>query len=119
MAKSIGIDLGTTFSLVSTIVDGEVSILKKNADGRVPSALFVPEVYNATEGAPYLVGQAALNQATIEQGTLLLSTKRVIGKGLEGAKRLLAAGNRKMELIEDELHPFSRSKSQLVFFPDA
>ena len=102
MAKCIGIDLGTTFSLVSAVIDGEATILKKNVDGRIPSALFVPEVYTATDGAPYLVGQAALTQATIEAGTLLLSTKRVIGKGLEGAKRLLAAGNRKMELVEDE-----------------
>ena len=102
MAKCIGIDLGTTFSLVSTVIDGEATILKKNADGRIPSALFVPEVYTATEGAPYMVGQAALTQATREPGTLLLSTKRVIGKGLEGAKRLLAAGNRKMALIEDD-----------------
>ena len=79
MAKCIGIDLGTTFSLVSTVIDGEATILKKNADGRIPSALFVPEVYTATEGAPYMVGQAALTQATREPGIVLSTTW--IGKG--------------------------------------
>ena len=39
MAKSIGIDLGTTYSLVATVLDGEASILKRNVDGRIPSVL--------------------------------------------------------------------------------
>ena len=99
MSKSIGIDLGTTYSLVATVQDGEAQILKDNADGRIPSALFVAEQYEASQGAPYAVGRAALAKAKIEPGTLLLSTKRVIGKGYESAHRILAQSNREGQLL--------------------
>ena len=99
MTKSIGIDLGTTYSLVASVNEGTAQILKDNADGRIPSALFVPERYEAADGAPYSVGRAALAQAKIESGTLLLSTKRVIGKGFDSAQKILAQSHREAQLI--------------------
>ena len=42
MTKSIGIDLGTTYSLVASVNEGTAQILKDNADGRIPSALLYP-----------------------------------------------------------------------------
>ena len=73
MSKSIGIDLGTTYSLVATVQDGEAQILKDNADGRIPSALFVAEQYEASQGAPYAVGRAAPRGAQGKAGLGLAS----------------------------------------------
>jgi len=82
----LGIDLGTTYSLVALWRDGRPTILRPRGrdDGRIPSALHFPP-----GGAP-LVGWPARDRAVAEPGRTLLSVKRLMGRGLADARADLA-----------------------------
>jgi molecular chaperone DnaK (HSP70) len=82
----LGIDLGTTYSLVALWRDGRPTILRPKGrdDGRIPSAL-----HFAPSGAP-LVGWPARERAVSEPGRALLSVKRLMGRGVADALADLA-----------------------------
>ncbi|MFT4640934.1 MAG: molecular chaperone DnaK [Verrucomicrobiales bacterium] len=73
----LGIDLGTTNSLIGT-VDSGFPILLANAEGArsIPSAIYFP-----SEGDP-IVGQAALRQQALTPHRVVTSVKRLMGKRL-------------------------------------
>ena len=74
---AVGIDLGTTNSLVATVRDGKPVVLP-DAEGRVilPSAVrYLPE--NRVE-----VGSAATQAAATDPANTILSVKRLLGRGL-------------------------------------
>jgi molecular chaperone HscA len=96
MARGIGIDLGTTYSLVAVVKDGTPEVLRVDGDGRVPSAVFYAE--DVTAGA--MVGWEALAAARHKKGALLTSTKRFMGKGREAAAAHLEEGARTYKLVE-------------------
>jgi molecular chaperone HscA len=75
--RAIGIDLGTTNSLVATVRHGFPVVLA-DADGRplVPSV-----VRYAGDGT--VVGYAALEQAASDPRNTIMSVKRLMGRGLE------------------------------------
>ncbi|MGF1657258.1 MAG: Hsp70 family protein [Verrucomicrobiales bacterium] len=73
--KTIGIDLGTTHSLVSSIEDGFPLVLAdENGDRLTPSVVCFPTP-NRT-----LVGWPARRQALVDPGKTIQSIKRVIGR---------------------------------------
>ena len=74
MAKTIGIDLGTTNSVVS-IMEGDKPIVLTNAEGSrlTPSAV-------AFTGEERLVGQAAKRQAVTNPRNTVFSIKRFMGR---------------------------------------
>src|SRR5262245_55560467 len=83
----LGIDLGTTYSLVAVWSDGRPTILRPRGrpDGRIPSAVsFLPQ-------GPPLVGWPARERAAADPGSTLLSVKRFMGRGLEDARGDLAS----------------------------
>ena len=74
---AVGIDLGTTHTLVATVRDGAPQLLG-DAAGRelLPSAVYYP----AAGGA--VVGEEALSVSALEPERVVLSVKRLIGRGL-------------------------------------
>src|SRR3954453_6103789 len=78
MSKVVGIDLGTTNSLVAYVKDGvPVVIRDKSGDGLVPSVVSV-----APDGTVF-VGREAQRRLLIDAGRTAYSVKRFMGKGRE------------------------------------
>ncbi|MCZ6599083.1 MAG: Fe-S protein assembly chaperone HscA [Planctomycetota bacterium] len=73
----LGIDLGTTNSLVAIWRDGRPVVLRPDPrDSRIPSVIHFPE-----KGDP-IVGRAAREYALSEPGSNIFSVKRFMGRGL-------------------------------------
>lgn len=87
MAKVVGIDLGTTNSVVAAIEGGQPSVII-NAEGLRTT----PSVVAYTKKQELLVGQIAKRQAVINPENTFFSVKRFIGSKeseiSEGAKQL-------------------------------
>ena len=75
MSKVIGIDLGTTNSVVSVIEGGEPVVITNAEGGRT-----TPSVVAFTESGERLVGQAAKRQAVTNPRGTVFSAKRFIGR---------------------------------------
>ena len=75
MGKIIGIDLGTTNSVVA-FVEGGDPIVVENAEG----ARTTPSVVAFTDGGDELVGQAAKRQAVTNPTRTIFSIKRFMGR---------------------------------------
>merc|ERR1712063_161657 len=87
MAKVVGIDLGTTNSVVAAIEGGQPSVII-NAEGLRTT----PSIVAYTKKQELLVGQIAKRQAVINPENTFFSVKRFIGSKeneiSEGAKQL-------------------------------
>jgi molecular chaperone DnaK len=75
MAKVIGIDLGTTNSVVAVIEAGEPTVLE-NAEG----ARLTPSVVAISKNGERLVGQIAKRQAVTNSENTVFSIKRLMGR---------------------------------------
>jgi molecular chaperone DnaK len=75
MAKAIGIDLGTTNSVIAVMEGGKPSIIV-NAEG----SRLTPSVVAFTKEGERLVGQIAKRQAVLNPTNTVFSTKRFIGR---------------------------------------
>ncbi|MDQ2714748.1 MAG: molecular chaperone DnaK [Chloroflexota bacterium] len=75
MAKVLGIDLGTTNSVVAVIEAGEPIVLE-NSEG----ARLTPSVVAVTKGGERLVGQVAKRQAVTNPENTVFSIKRLMGR---------------------------------------
>ncbi|RMG11642.1 MAG: Fe-S protein assembly chaperone HscA [Planctomycetota bacterium] len=93
----VGIDLGTTNSLVACAQGGAPAIVRDGA-GRPVN---LPSAVSFLEDGRVLVGEAALERAPLAPARTLLSIKRLMGKGLAdlgpAVRRQYAA-----ELVEEE-----------------
>src|ERR1700676_3007739 len=75
MAKILGIDLGTTNSVVSVIEAGEPAVLENSEGSRL-----TPSVVAVTKGGERLVGQVARRQAITNPENTIFSIKRLMGR---------------------------------------
>ena len=75
MAKTIGIDLGTTNSVVSVIEGGEPKVIINEEGNRT-----TPSVVAFTDDNSQLVGQAAKRQAVTNPERTIYSIKRFMGR---------------------------------------
>jgi len=75
MAKIIGIDLGTTNSVVAVMEGGEPTVIASAEGGRI-----VPSVVAFSKGGERLVGQLAKRQAVTNPGNTVYSIKRFMGR---------------------------------------
>ncbi len=100
MAHAVGIDLGTTYSLIAVAGAGAPPriLLDENGEGRLPSAVFFAEAQ--TQGA--VVGFDAFAAARSQPGALLTSTKRFMGKGRAAAAAHLVDGARNYLLVDSD-----------------
>jgi molecular chaperone DnaK len=76
MAKAVGIDLGTTNSVVAATMEGGHAEVIPNAEG----ARTTPSVVAFTEDGQRLVGQVAKRQAILNPEATIYSAKRFIGR---------------------------------------
>jgi molecular chaperone DnaK len=76
MAKAVGIDLGTTNSVVAATMEGGQAEVIPNAEG----ARVTPSVVAFTEDGQRLVGQVAKRQAILNPEATIYSAKRFIGR---------------------------------------
>src|ERR671929_1657724 len=74
MAKIVGIDLGTTNSVVAVMEGGDAVVIANAEGGRT-----TPSVVAFTKNGERLVGQTAKRQATINPENTIFSIKRFIG----------------------------------------
>src|SRR5438045_7795690 len=81
MSKVVGIDLGTTNSLVAYVKDGVPLVIRdKSGDGLVPSI-----VSAAADGTIY-VGREAQRRLLTDANRTVYSVKRFMGKGLDDVR---------------------------------
>ena len=77
MARVVGIDLGTTNSVIATMIGGEVQVIP-NAEG----SRLTPSVAGFTKTGERLVGQMAKRQAVLNPENTVSSIKRFMGRRL-------------------------------------
>jgi molecular chaperone DnaK len=82
MGKIIGIDLGTTNSVVS-VMEGDEAVVITNEEG----ARTTPSVVAFTEDGEVLVGQIAKRQAVTNAAATVFSAKRFIGRKFEQSSK--------------------------------
>ena len=75
MAKVIGIDLGTTNSVVAVMEAGEPTVLDNNEGSRL-----TPSIVAITKSGERLVGQVAKRQAVTNPENTIFSIKRLMGR---------------------------------------
>ncbi len=75
MPKVIGIDLGTTNSVVAVIEAGEPTVLENSEGSRL-----TPSIAAATKSGERLVGQIAKRQAVTNPENTIFSIKRLMGR---------------------------------------
>ncbi len=75
MAKVVGIDLGTTNSVVAVVIGGEPQVIP-NAEG----SRLTPSVVGFTKTGERLVGQMAKRQAVLNPENTVYSIKRFMGR---------------------------------------
>src|SRR3712207_3117604 len=78
MAKIVGIDLGTTNSVVAVMEGGDATVIPNAEGGRT-----TPSVVAFTKNGERLVGQTAKRQSTINAENTVFSAKRFIGRSFE------------------------------------
>src|SRR3979490_2904727 len=76
MAKAVGIDLGTTNSVVAATMEGGRAEVIPNAEG----GRTTPSVVAFTDDGQRLVGQVAKRQAILNPEATIYSPKRFIGR---------------------------------------
>ncbi|GHO94633.1 chaperone protein DnaK [Reticulibacter mediterranei] len=75
MAKVIGIDLGTTNSVMAVMEAGEPTVVENSEGSRL-----TPSVVAITKGGERLVGQVAKRQAVTNPENTVFSIKRLMGR---------------------------------------
>ena len=75
MAKIIGIDLGTTNSVIAVMEGGEPIVISSAEGERL-----IPSVVAITKNGERLVGRAARNQAVVNPENTIFSIKRFMGR---------------------------------------
>ncbi|MFI5180707.1 MAG: molecular chaperone DnaK [Thermoanaerobaculia bacterium] len=78
MSKIIGIDLGTTNSVVSVLEGGNAEVISNSEGGRT-----TPSVVGFTKSGERLVGQVAKRQAVTNPENTVYSIKRFMGRRFE------------------------------------
>jgi molecular chaperone DnaK len=81
MSKVVGIDLGTTNSLVAYVRDGAPVVIRdKSGDGLVPSTV------TAAADGTMIVGREAQRRLLTEANRTVYSVKRFMGKGVDDVR---------------------------------
>jgi molecular chaperone DnaK len=98
MAKIIGIDLGTTNSVVAVIEGGEPKVIPNEEGGRT-----TPSVVAFTKTGERLVGQVAKRQAITNPENTIYSIKRFMGRRYEEVREELKMVPYKVETDGDHV----------------
>ena len=110
MSKIIGIDLGTTNSVVAVMEGGEPVVITNSEGGRL-----TPSVVAFTKSGERLVGQVAKRQAVTNPENTVFSIKRFMGRRFDEVSeemkmvpyRVTAAGDHVAVKIDGQSDPFT------------
>ena len=110
MSKIIGIDLGTTNSVVAVMEGGEPVVITNSEGGRL-----TPSVVGFTKGGERLVGQVAKRQAVTNPENTVFSIKRFMGRRMDEVSEemkmvpygVVAEGDHVAIKIEGQAQPFT------------
>ena len=110
MSKIIGIDLGTTNSVVAVMEGGEPVVITNSEGGRL-----TPSVVAFTKSGERLVGQVAKRQAVTNPENTVFSIKRFMGRRIDEVSeemkmvpyRVVAEGDRIAIKIDGQSEPFT------------
>ncbi|HEV7903973.1 MAG TPA: molecular chaperone DnaK [Pyrinomonadaceae bacterium] len=102
MSKIIGIDLGTTNSVVAVMENGEPTVITNSEGGRT-----TPSVVAFTKDGNRLVGQVAKRQSVTNPENTIYSIKRFMGRGFDEVTeekkqvpyQVQPAGNRDVRIV--------------------
>jgi Fe-S protein assembly chaperone HscA len=106
----IGIDLGTTNSLVAYMNEGTAEAVK-GADGK---STLVPSVVHFAEGGKVIVGDTAKEKLITEPQNTIYSVKRLMGKAYEDIETVQAYFGYK--IIDEDTESLVKIKVQDKFF---
>src|SRR5512145_2740494 len=81
MAKILGIDLGTTNSVVAVMEGGEPTVIASSEGGRL-----IPSVVGMNKQGERMVGQLARRQAVMNPENTIFSIKRFMGRKFDDAE---------------------------------
>ncbi len=109
LKRAVGIDLGTTNSLVATVRGGRSTVLPDES-----GLSMLPSVVNYSESQP-LVGAAALAMASVAPRDTLASIKRFMGRGSEEARA--EAQRSHYDLVDDNAGSIQFRTSTAVVNP--
>jgi molecular chaperone DnaK len=98
VAKTIGIDLGTTNSVVAVVEGGEPKVIPNEEGGRT-----TPSVVAFTKSGEILVGQVAKRQAITNPQNTIFSIKRFMGRRYDEIKEELKTVPYKVEPENDHV----------------
>src|SRR5690242_5656352 len=86
MAKAVGIDLGTTNSVIAAVEGGQPTVIPNTEGSRT-----TPSVVAFTDSGERLVGQLARRQAILNPKGTIYSAKRFIGRRYDEVASELSA----------------------------
>src|SRR5262245_47616530 len=78
MRKAVGIDLGTTNSLVAYVTNGEAVVIPDRTGNRL-----MPSVVSFPADGPILIGRDAERRIVVDPGRTVYSVKRFMGRGVD------------------------------------
>src|SRR6266436_83584 len=107
MAKTIGIDLGTTNSCVAVMEGGEPKVIPNEEGGRT-----TPSVVGFTKTGERLVGQVAKRQAITNPENTIFSIKRFMGRRFDEVNEEMKMVPYKVVLQGDHVAVVSQGKKQ-------
>src|SRR4030067_1002591 len=98
MGKIIGIDLGTTNSVVSVMEGGSATVIPTAEGGRL-----CPSVVGFPQHGERVVGQTAKRQAVVNSENTVYSIKRFIGRHTSevGAERAMVSRSEERRVGEE------------------
>src|SRR5262245_50173291 len=99
MAKTVGIDLGTTNSVVAVMEGGEPTVIPNAEGGRT-----TPSVVGFTKSGERVVGAAAKRQAVVNPENTVFSVKRLMGRRYDEPETNHARELMPYEIVEGANH---------------
>jgi molecular chaperone HscA len=106
--RAVGIDLGTTNSLVATVRGGRSMVMPDET-----GAVMLPSVVNYTQAGVPLVGAGAVALAAQHPADTLMSVKRYMGRGSMDARRDAQRSHYRLAEGEEGLVRFVTSGGEL------
>ena len=95
MAKVIGIDLGTTYSCVAVVEDGQPKVIPNKGGYKT-----TPSVVAFEEGGRRLVGQLAKRQMVTNPRNTIYAAKRLIGRKFDSPEVKKALASYPYDIVE-------------------
>lgn len=97
MAKTVGIDLGTTNSCVSVMEGGKPVVIPNNEGART-----TPSMVGFTDSGDRLVGQVAKRQAVTNPANTLFGIKRFIGRRFDSEEVSTEIARMPFKIVESD-----------------